>query len=252
MDKVRPKRSRIWLFGLLGLLLAALPALGRADDFGYPKPQTEALKKLRVQISEYHIVFAKPGHEIELLGPGDRPLGVMLSRQDFCEAALQGTVEIKGVRYSVAGKGRMNQASCAPPEFDCPRCTGYALGKNRFVRVDSDRGLASKTYGLVAYRTVAVRAGGLPLGTVLYIPAARGLRMPDGKRHDGYFFVADIGAMRSTQLDLFADTHKLSWSIIGSGTASSRTSTAYIVTDPLIVKSLKAAHVAAADAAAEP
>ncbi|HEY4162309.1 MAG TPA: hypothetical protein VGM59_04545 [Dongiaceae bacterium] len=224
----------------------ALPALGRADDFSYPKVKTDGLKRLRVQISEYHIVFAKPGSEIELLGPGDRPLGVMLSGQDFCEAALQGTVEIKGIRYSVSGKGRKNQATCAPPQFDCPRCRAYALGRNRFVRVDSDGGMASKDYGLVAYRTVAVRSGGLPLGTVLYIPAARGLRMPNGKRHDGYFFVADIGAMRSTQLDLFADKRKLSWSIIGSGTASSRTSTAYIVTDPKIVKSLKAAHLAAA------
>jgi 3D (Asp-Asp-Asp) domain-containing protein len=242
----------MWLCGLLGFLLAAIPVLGHADDFNYPRPKTDALHKLRVQISEYHIVFAKPGNDIELLGPGDRPLGVMLSERDFCEAALQGTVEIKGVRYSVAGKGKKNQASCAPPQFDCRRCVAYALGRNRFVRVDSDRGLASKTYGLVPYRTVAVRADGIPLGTVLYVPAARGLRLPNGQRHDGYFFVADIGAMRSTQLDLFADTHKLSWSIIGSGTASSRTSTAYIVTDPKIVKSLKAAHIAAADAALDP
>jgi 3D (Asp-Asp-Asp) domain-containing protein len=238
---------------LLGLsLLVVLPASGRADDFGYPKISLAKLKKLRVQISEYHIVYAEAGQDIELLGPGDRPLGVMLSEQDFCEAALQGTVEVEGIRYSVSGKGRENQASCAPPQYDCPRCAGYALGRNRFVRVDSDRGAASKTYGLVAYRTVAVRAGGLPLGTVLYIPAARGLRMPNGKRHDGYFFVADIGAMRSTQLDLFADKKKLSWNIIGSGTARSKTSTAYIVTNPTIVKSLKAAHLAASKTTTDP
>jgi hypothetical protein len=58
--------------------------------------------------------------------------------------------------------------------------------------------------------------------------------------------------MRSTQIDLFADKRKLAWSIIGSGTAQSRTSTAYIVTDPAIVKSLKAAHLNAAKVVGNP
>jgi hypothetical protein len=93
-----------------------------------------------------------------------------------------------------------------------------------------------------------VAQNGLPFGTVLFIPAARGLRMPNGKHHDGYFFVADIGAMRSSQLDLYAGIQRLTWSIVGSGTARSRTSQAYIVTDPAIVLPLKAAHVAAAAA----
>src|SRR6201999_2119696 len=105
---VRAKKGRIWRFFLIGILvLAAIPTgSARADDFGYPKVSLVKLKKLRVQISEYHIVLAAPGDEIELLGRGDRPLGVSLSLQDFCEASLQGTVEVDGVRYSVSGKGR--------------------------------------------------------------------------------------------------------------------------------------------------
>lgn len=223
-------------------------AAARADDFNMPKVNITGLKALQVQISEYHVVFprpgAAPGSMVELLGPRDRPLGVRLSRDDFCAAALQGTVEIAGVRYSVFGKGKKSLVNCALPRYGCPRCGAYALGQNRFVRQRA--ALSGKTYGLVPYRTVAVALNGLPFGTVLFIPAARGLRMPDGKRHDGYFFVADIGAMRSSQLDLYAGTQRLTWWIIGSGTARSRTSTAYIVTDPAVVAWLKVQHLAAA------
>ena len=125
---------------------------------------------------------------------------------------------------------------------------GNGNGRQLYGVIIRDKIKSADLRPLLAYRTVAVKQGGLPLGTVLFIPAARGLRMPDGRRHDGYFFVADIGAMRSSQLDLFTGTSKLAWKILGSGTARSRTSQAYIVTDPGIVGPLKAAHIAAADA----
>jgi 3D (Asp-Asp-Asp) domain-containing protein len=84
----------------------------------------------------------------------------------------------------------------------------------------------------VPYRTVAVKSGGMKLGTVLYIPSARGLKLPNGKKHDGYFFVADIGAMQSSQIDLYTGLRPLSWKILGSGTKHSRSVAAYVVTDP--------------------
>jgi len=118
------------------------------------------------------------------------------------------------VRYMVAGKGLTSLADCSD---DCPSCDAFALGESRFIRVDHPDGLGSRTYGLVAYRTVAVRDGALPAGTVLYIPAARGLRLPNGRKHDGYFFVADIGALNTNQLDLYTGSRKLNWRIIGSG-----------------------------------
>jgi len=235
------------LFSILFLIGASF---AQADDFSLPKTATGNLKKLTLHVSQYHVVHAEPGSEIGLLDTDDEPLGVGLSRDDFCTAALQGTVEVSGVLYSVAGRGRKSLVNCALPQYACPRCADYNLGQNRFVKLMSAEGLGAKTYGLVPYRTVAVKTDGLKLGTVLYIPAARGLKMPNGKKHDGYFFVADIGAMRSSQIDLYTGTKRLGWKILGSGTARSRTVIAYVVTDPAVIKPLKAAHVASAKAAA--
>jgi 3D (Asp-Asp-Asp) domain-containing protein len=233
----------LFLFSFLG----APPAL--ADDFSLPKARTEALEKLKLHVSQYHVVHAKPGMEVMLLDIDDEPLGVGLSRADFCTAALQGTVEVSGVLYSVAGKGGESLVDCALPEFSCPRCAAFDLGQNRFVKLASADGLGAKSYGLVPYRTIAVKAGGMKLGTVVYIPAARGLKLPNGKKHDGYFFVADIGAMGDNQIDLYTGSKPLRWKILGSGTRHSKSVAAYVVTDPAVVKPLKAAHTASARAA---
>jgi len=234
----------------LCLLLLVAPLSAQADDFKLPKAAIGDLKKLTLHVSQYHVVHAEPGDEVELLDIDDEPLGVGLSRDDFCSAALQGTVEVSGVLYSVAGKGRKSLVNCAMPQFACPRCAAYNLGQNRFVKLMSADGLGAKTYGLVPYRTIAVRSGSFKLGTVIYIPSARGLKLPNGKKHDGYFFVADVGAMHSSQIDLYTGKTGLGWKILGSGTKRSKSVTAYIVTDPKVVKPLKAAHAASAKAAA--
>jgi len=238
---------------LLALLVGLMTGGGGvlADDFSLPKVKLDGLKKLTLHISEYHVVHAEPGSEVSLLDPSGKPLGVKISRDDFCEAALQGTVEVSGVHYTVAGRGKKSLVNCALPRYACPRCAAFNLGQNRFVKSMSADGLGSKTYGLIAYRTVAVKQDGLALGTVIFIPAARGLKLPNGKKHDGYFLVADFGAMRSNQIDLFTGTRRLAWRIIGSGTARSKSVAAYIVTDPGVVAPLKAAHVASAKAAAD-
>jgi 3D (Asp-Asp-Asp) domain-containing protein len=250
VDRLAERGTLSHLLGVFLLLCFVFGApVAQADDFGLPKTATGDLKKLTLHVSQYHVVHAKPGMEVMLLNIDDEPLGIGLSREDFCTAALQGTVEVSGVLYSVAGKGGDSLVDCALPEFSCPRCAAFDLGSNRFVKLASADGLGAKSYGLVPYRTVAVKASGMKLGTVLYIPAARGLKLPNGKKHDGYFFVADIGAMGDRQIDLYTGTKLLRWSILGSGTAHSRSVAAYVVTDPTVVKPLKAAHSASAKAA---
>lgn len=234
-------RIAIGLAAFCCLAFAAMPAARADDAFNLPQPKLNGLQKRAVRLSEYSIVMAKPGSAVALLDPDDRPLGVTLSHDDFCAASLQGTVQVLGVRYMVAGKGMTTLADCSD---DCPSCAAFALGESRFLRVDHPDVLAGRTYGLVPYRTVAVRDGTLPAGTVVFIPAARGLRLPNGLRHDGYFFVADTGALNGNQLDLYVGSRSLNWRIIGSG-RSGKTMPAYVVTDRATVARLKAAHVAA-------
>jgi 3D (Asp-Asp-Asp) domain-containing protein len=232
----------LFLVAAVGLAVAARAPVKADETFNLLAPaKLSGLQKRAVRLSEYSIVLATPGSAVPLLDPGDRTLGIALSHDDFCAASLQGTVQVMGVRYMVAGKGGTSLADCSD---DCPSCDAFALGESRFLRMDHPGALSARTYGLVAYRTVAVRDGALPAGTVLYIPAARGLRLPNGRRHDGYFFVADTGALNGNQLDLYTGSRTLNWRIIGSG-RTGRTMTAYIVTDRTIIARLKAEHIAA-------
>ena len=57
----------------------------------------------------------------------------------------------------------------------------------------SDPKQSFKTMCLDPFYSVAADTAIHPLGTVIYIPAARGTVVPDGSTHDGYFVVRDSG-----------------------------------------------------------
>jgi 3D (Asp-Asp-Asp) domain-containing protein len=57
---------------------------------------------------------------------------------------------------------------------------------------------------VVAMRTVAVDKNLIPKGSILYIKETVGLRMPDGRPHDGYWYASDTGgAIKGQRIDLF-------------------------------------------------
>ena len=57
---------------------------------------------------------------------------------------------------------------------------------------------------VVPMRTAAVDGVALPRHSVLYIKDTVGLRMPDGRLHDGYWYASDIGgAIKKGRIDLF-------------------------------------------------
>ena len=57
---------------------------------------------------------------------------------------------------------------------------------------------------VVAMRTVAVDKDLIPKGSVLFIKETVGLKMPDGTRHDGYWYASDTGgAIKGKRIDLF-------------------------------------------------
>ncbi|HKR88200.1 MAG TPA: 3D domain-containing protein [Phenylobacterium sp.] len=56
---------------------------------------------------------------------------------------------------------------------------------------------------LAPYRTVAAPKW-MPLGTRLYIPETVGLPLPDGRRHDGFWYATDRGVgIEGDRIDLF-------------------------------------------------
>jgi len=79
------------------------------------------------------------------------------------------------------------------------RATMYHAGAKGIRAFDS---LGCK---VAAMRTVAVDPKVIPRRTVLFIKETVGLPMPDGSKHDGYWYASDIGgAIKGLKLDLFS------------------------------------------------
>ena len=79
------------------------------------------------------------------------------------------------------------------------RATMYHAGAKGIRALDS---LGCK---VAAMRTVAVDPKVIPRRTVIFIKETVGLPMPDGGRHDGYWYASDIGgAIKGLKLDLFS------------------------------------------------
>jgi 3D (Asp-Asp-Asp) domain-containing protein len=57
---------------------------------------------------------------------------------------------------------------------------------------------------VVAMRTVAVDKTLIPRRSVLFIKETVGMKMPDGTRHDGYWYASDTGgAIKGQRIDLY-------------------------------------------------
>lgn len=64
---------------------------------------------------------------------------------------------------------------------------------------------------VVAMRTAAIDKSLIPRRTVLFIKETVGLPMPDGRKHDGYWYASDVGgAIKGLKLDLFSGSGRSS------------------------------------------
>jgi 3D (Asp-Asp-Asp) domain-containing protein len=78
------------------------------------------------------------------------------------------------------------------------KATLYHAGERGIRALDS---LGCK---VVPMRTAAVDGVKLPRHTVLFIKETVGLPMPDGGKHDGYWYASDVGAaIHAGRIDLF-------------------------------------------------
>lgn len=65
-------------------------------------------------------------------------------------------------------------------------------------------GYGLEDYILKPFRSVAVDPNVVPIPSKIFIPAAVGMRLPDGSVHDGYFEAIDIGAaIQNKRIDMF-------------------------------------------------
>lgn len=133
-------------------------------------------------------------------------LGPLLSREDWCTAAMEGTVIVDGVVYNWAGTMEPPQANCAHDPSELVR----------FMKVDAPYGLGVESRHLQPFKSLAcdigragaatpwLNGGFAEVGQKVFIPAAVGATLPDGSRHDGIFVCEDMGEMiTGNHIDVF-------------------------------------------------
>jgi 3D (Asp-Asp-Asp) domain-containing protein len=183
-------------------------AIERALVFDLPAPPLDGAREHALWATWYHVprLTHDPGGAA-INGMDGRALGPRLSQKDWCSAALEGTALVvmpdgDEVMINYAGLGRSRQVDCRRyyPKLG-------KVGRSRFRRAQGRYGDGAAG-ALVPYRTLAVDPRVVPLGTVLYVPAARGvaITLPDGStaQHDGWFYAADRGgAIKGNHVDVF-------------------------------------------------
>jgi 3D (Asp-Asp-Asp) domain-containing protein len=178
-----------------------------------------------------------------------KKLGVKLSAKDWCSAAVEGTVNVRTgtgeiKTFNFAGTGAVEQVNCRP--FFPSLSTISKTNKTRFGLSKGLFGEGVDGLNLVPYRSIAVDRSEIAIGTLIYIPAARGVKviLPSGEStlHDGYFFAADVGgAIKDNHIDVFIGVaNKNPFPFVKS--SKSETFDAFIVNDGSITKELKKAH----------
>lgn len=210
------------------------------------------VKRLELWATYYAVHPAQAADTgVSLLGVDGQPLGPVLSDEDWCGAALEGTVSVEqDGTETVYNYGD----SAGPDQVDCtdfyPGLTEKILevmGKTRFVVSEAPYGYGVMLLYLVPYKTVAVDPEFIPYGTILYIPAAKGVEveLPSGEIaiHDGYFFAADTGgAIIGNHIDVFAGVYQRNPFPSFITSDPSGIFTAYVVENAEILAEMKRLH----------
>jgi 3D (Asp-Asp-Asp) domain-containing protein len=116
------------------------------------------------------------------------------SKEFLATAALQGTAQLNDGRIVMVD--------------------GREKGPPRWKVSPHDYAVGFSGCKLVPFRSVAVDRRVVPLGSQLIIEATRGMKLPNGKLHDGVWYAVDTGSrIRNNRVDLFVGAGKTPLSI---------------------------------------
>jgi 3D (Asp-Asp-Asp) domain-containing protein len=218
----KPLRVATWLC-VAWIAAVALPAAAadtrelqeRIDTDLFDLPAPVALgERLQLWATWYHVhaVDAIPDG-VRLLDVAGDPISPPVPDRDWCLGALQGVILIKAAdgakrTYTYETTAPKEEVDCAD-YFKHPASWTRAAGRSRFGVSTGPFGDGAGGFQVVPFRSIAVDTRLIPLGSVLYIPAARGavITLPSGRKavHDGYFFASDRGgAIKDNHIDVFA------------------------------------------------
>ncbi|MGB3467257.1 MAG: 3D domain-containing protein, partial [Cyclobacteriaceae bacterium] len=215
--------------------------------FCLPAPDTTHTKTLSLWATYYYVpTVAHDSSGITLRDITGKSLGYKLTPEDWCRAAIEGTVFVSkhGETRALNYAGRSDSL-----QYDCRQLSRYRhyAGYERTGTVlwteTTGYGKGVRNYQLVPFRSVAVDSRKIPYGSILYIPAASGAIFIDEngitQQHDGYFFAADTGsAIKGDHIDVFLGTQpQQAFSFIQSD--STARFAAYLITNDKIQANLQ-------------
>jgi 3D (Asp-Asp-Asp) domain-containing protein len=187
------------------------------------------------------------------------PISDNVSKKDWCLGAQEGSIKItfngKDIRITDGGvfnSKRSYSIDCAS-ELGSKDYDSYS--RSYHLKTNAPFGLGIYDYFLVPYRSIAVHVNNndalkLKRGDVLYIKEVTNNIVTDpytGKKfkHDGYFFVADVGGkVKDNHADTFCGFKDDCLPPFTGGSNKTHVlSTALIITDPAIIEKLKKMHL---------
>lgn len=218
------------------------------DTFSFREPSANDLtSKLTLWGTYYYLPQLTDGS-------GNYPLRDMLSQElgpritlrEWCDSAMEGSVRIMfqngdAKTYNYAG-------ITADSTVDCSSIFRIDVSKTKFREARGPYGDGLDDYILAPYRTLATDKAIIAPGTVLYIPEARGSKIPlaSGRViiHDGYFFAGDKGgAIRDNHVDVYIGTHKSAPFFSWITSNQNKTFSAYVISDRKIIDELNDLHM---------
>jgi 3D (Asp-Asp-Asp) domain-containing protein len=225
-----------------------------AEGFNFLEPSDkDRSKSLTLWSTFYNVHVARNASDGNpLLDPAGNNLGCSLSDEDWCNAAVEGTVTVLDESgssigtYNFVNSVSTEQVDCSRFFPSLPPSTIRGTNSARFNVSRGSYGDGINGFILVPYRTIAIDPAFISIGSVIYIPDARGktVVLPSGKSvsHDGYFFGADVGdAINDNHIDVFLGISTKSPFPFIQGRKDS-TFSAFLISDSQTIQGLKAMH----------
>ncbi|RBP17327.1 3D domain-containing protein [Roseiarcus fermentans] len=244
---------------LFFLIAVALPIPAFADEFNLAAPESVSqLEPVHVWATQYYDHAAKANEgagSVALRDKDGHDLGVSLSKKDWCNAAMEGTVIVTAgsqVRaFNAGGLGAEDQTDCGDVFPKVSDRTKANIRKQRFFELEAKDKFGmggTDKYRLIPYRSIAVDRDTIPWGTALFIPRLKGARitLPDGSTavHDGYVYAVDRGSeINGSHIDFFTGVNRVNPAPGVITSTPKRGFVAYIVKDDSVVSTLRSQHV---------
>jgi 3D (Asp-Asp-Asp) domain-containing protein len=173
-------------------------------------------KKTKLWATYYHMPTVRPSWTSvaakPLLGRNGKAVSPPLSTEDWCNAAMQGSIWVhngkeKPTAYMFVDARGPEQVVCDKYFGELSTRIKSATRRARFVEFHHPQACDVRVIPLMAFRTIAVDREKIKMGTVMYVPKLRGKTFWNAGEfftHDGYVIASDTGgAIEDNHIDMF-------------------------------------------------